>query len=563
MSFKNEKIVETKTCRKCQVSFSITDKDLEFYERVSPTFDNVKYGIPTPTLCVDCREQRREAWRNERNLYKRKCDGTGKDIVSTFHADSPITVYAQDHWWSDKWSGFDYGRDFDFKRNFFEQFNELMLEVPIISILNDNNVASTNSEYSFDCWYAKNCYFVVCAWRIEDSMYCELALSDMKDCMDCTGTMARVDNCYSCVCCTDASHCFYMQNTHGSHHCTLGFNLKGCSFCYGCTNLVNKQYCIFNEQYSKEEYEKEIQNRDFQADQDRFNKLKKDIIYKALYQTNCSDAVGDNLIDSKDVTHVFDAVRMQDCKYYFCGDEGVNCMDILVAGECELAYENVTCDQGYNTRFSLYSCKDTDCLYSQYCFSCKDIFGCIGLKNQQYCIFNKQYSKDEYEALVPKIIQHMEKTGEWGEYFPVTMSPFGYNETMAVYNYPIKVGSSGFNWTSYQEPEPQVEKIIPASKLPENIKDIPDDILNWAIKCEVTGRPFRVIKPELEFYRKHNLPVPKKHPDQRYSERMAMRNINKLYERKCNKCDTQIQTTFSLDRPEKVYCENCYNNEVY
>ncbi len=33
-----ETLVETKICRHCQTSFPITDKDLEFYEKVSPVF---------------------------------------------------------------------------------------------------------------------------------------------------------------------------------------------------------------------------------------------------------------------------------------------------------------------------------------------------------------------------------------------------------------------------------------------------------------------------------------------------------------------------------------------
>lgn len=56
--------------------------------------------------------------------------------------------------------------------------------------------------------------------------------------------------------------------------------------------------------------------------------------------------------------------------------------------------------------------------------------------------------------------------------------------------------------------------------LPEDISKIPDDILNWAIECEVTKKPFRIIKQELEFYRKHNIPIPRRHPDQRYIDRL-------------------------------------------
>ena len=77
----------------------------------------------------------------------------------------------------------------------------------------------------------------------------------------------------------------------------------------------------------------------------------------------------------------------------------------------------------------------------------------------------------------------------------------------------------GFHWSDYESPFPKVEKIIPAEKLPEDINKIPDDIVSWAIECEVTRKPFRIVRAELEFYRKHHLPIPRKHPDERYRER--------------------------------------------
>jgi len=193
-------------------------------------------------------------------------------------------------------------------------------------------------------------------------------------------------------------------------------------------------------------------------------------------------------------------------------------------------------------------------------------FACVGLRNKQYCILNKQYTEEEYNILVPKIIEHMRKTGEWGEFFSPSLSPFGYNETVAMEYFPLskeEVLKLGFNWSDYEPPFPKVEKIIPASKLPENIADIPDDILNWAIECEVTKKPFRIIKQELEFYRKHSLPIPRRHPDQRHLDRLALRNPRKLYERKCDQCHKDMITTYAPDRPETVYCEECYQREVY
>jgi len=151
------------------------------------------------------------------------------------------------------------------------------------------------------------------------------------------------------------------------------------------------------------------------------------------------------------------------------------------------------------------------------------------LNGKQYCILNKQYSKKEYEKLVPEIIEHMKKIKEWGNFFPSSLSPFGYNETSAHLSFPLSKQEAireGFNWSDYEVPFPKVDKVIPASRLPDDIVDIPDDILNWAIECEVTKRPFRVIRQELDFYRKHSLSIPRCHPDQRHLDRMKLRNYD-------------------------------------
>jgi hypothetical protein len=140
--------METKQCKHCNSDFGITNKDLDFYDKVSPVFNGEKFGIPSPTLCPECRQQRRLSFRNERKLYKRKCDATGKNIVSIYSPDKEYKVYSQDFWWSDKWSALDYGRDFDFEKPFFEQIDKMMKEVPRSSVINGLN------ENSYYCNHA-------------------------------------------------------------------------------------------------------------------------------------------------------------------------------------------------------------------------------------------------------------------------------------------------------------------------------------------------------------------------------------------------------------------------
>jgi hypothetical protein len=122
------------------------------------------------------------------------------------------------------------------------------------------------------------------------------------------------------------------------------------------------------------------------------------------------------------------------------------------------------------------------------------------------------------------------------EYFPATPPAFQASPSFEGENPRASEGRGRFKWSTYENPPPQVSKTIPASKLPNDIKEIPDDILNWAIVCEISHKPFRIIKQELDFYRKYSLPIPKRHPSQRHLDRMMLRNSRKLYNRDCQKC---------------------------
>ena len=232
----------------------------------------------------------------------------------------------------------------------------------------------------------------------------------------------------------------------------------------------------------------------------------------------------------------------------------------------ELAYETLGTIETYNVAYCLYVFHCRNLLYCQYCFSCSDCFGCSGLRQKKYCILNKQYTKEEYEALMPTIIKHMQSVKEFGRFFPPALSPFGYNETLAQEYLPLTESEAkerGFYWRTVTDKKPAVTKTIDASDLPDTIEQIPDDILNWAVVCEVTKRPFRIVKQELDFYRRQRLPVPHLHPDERYDRRLALRNRRKLWDRKCAKCGKNMETTYSPERPEQVVCEGCYLKEVY
>ena len=537
-----EKIIETKTC-KCWANFSITDKDLEFLEMVAPVFRWTKYRIPSPTLCPECRRIRRLAWRNERKLYRRTCDATGKNIISVFSPDKTFPVYSADEWWSDRWNPLDYWRDFDFTRGFFEQMKELIDEVPKLSIVNFN---SENSEYTNICADNKDCYLIVESSNNENSFY-SYWLQLSKDCMD----SAYVNNSTFCYECTSIDNSYNLKYCHRCIDCKESYFLKDsewCTNCFACSSLNGKKYYIFNKESTESEY-KEIVNKFLNWTKEEKDSIRFQIgsffdkLWKRkpriIMSENCS---WDYILNSKDCIDVVDANDAQNCRH--STDVWRNARDVMDGNTCgrnaTKCYEVTNCAVDVqNILFCAMNwINETDSIYSFYCTNSSNLFGCVGIHfPHSYCILNKQYTKEEYEILVPKIIEHMNLTPnpspwiergvkEWWEFFPVSISPFWYNETVAMEHFPITKNEAiarWFNWSDYENPKPDVSKIIPASKLPENIVQVPDDILNWAIECERTQKPFRIIKAELDFYRKLGLPIPRLHPDERHIDRMKER----------------------------------------
>jgi hypothetical protein len=266
---------------------------------------------------------------------------------------------------------------------------------------------------------------------------------------------------------------------------------------------------------------------------------------------NCENCTGDDIENSKNCHHCFDVKDSEDSIYNYDVLQNKDAMDCSRSGLIELGYE-CSCGGFYQQVCSI--CCGAHLSFSDYCFECmssKYIFGCVGIKHQDYVILNKKYSKEEYETLVPKIIEHMKRTGEWGEFFPARLSPFPYNNSVAYDFFPLtkeECREKGLVWRD-------MEKAGFDSKA--------DNISGNITTCEVTGKKFRITDKEMRFYKNENLPIPTKSPNQRYLERLAMKNPRKLFSWACAKCGTPIQTTYSPDRPEKVYCEQCYLKEVY
>jgi CxxC-x17-CxxC domain-containing protein len=380
--------------------------------------------------------------------------------------------------------------------------------------------------------------------------------------------------CYKCIDCNDSYHLLFSELCNNCSFSSFCFDCIGCQSCFLCTNLRNKKYCFRNEQLSKEEYEKRLPDLSSRATVEKFRtefeERRRKAIHREHQNVQVEQCTGNYLKNCKDCRDCFDVHNAEgDIRCTDAVTGSAYCSDCsYVTMECEWDYECAVCSNATSNCSFCVGCRDgnSHLLYCDTVYGSRDCFGCVGIKRKRHCILNRQYTKEEYERLVPQIIRHMRRTGEWGEFFPAVHSVYDYNETMAVENFPLSRAEAlkqGFRWRDAPDEVPKVAKIIPSEQLPDNIADIPDDILNWAIRCPATQRPFKLVKQELDFYRMLKLPVPRLHPDERHRRRMALRNPRKLWTRKCAKCGKDMQTTYAPERPETVYCEECYLKEVY
>ena len=469
---------------------------------------------------------------------------------------------------------------------------------------NFNVIRMVNSPYAFNATELKNSYLVVNASYSEDCMYGN-AVDHCKDCVD-NSHIQDSERCYECFWLSKCYQCYFTQRTHDSRNLWFCRGCVGCNDCFGCANLINASYCIFNKKHTKEEYEKKIaqmsldtvsgiekaraQAREFWDTQPVKNiQGVKNVNSTGSYVTNCRNVNDSYLIRESE--------NMRFCQYLQLPGNKDN-YDVSVWGnDTELCYETLECgDQSYNnklTRNCWPACSNLE--YCVHLFSSTDCFGCVGLKKKQYCILNKQYTKEEYEALVPKIKRHMDEMPytdsqglvyKYGEFFPIEFSPFGYNNTIAMQHFPIskeKVETKNYGWVETERGEYKITK--KAGELPESIEDFEVEMLKEVIECENCKKAYRILENELIFYKKEKLPIPRLCNECRHERRISDRLKLFLYERTCmcagtadqtniykntishihkdSPCGEVFKTGYAPDRPEIVYCEKCYQQEVY
>ncbi|KKQ04140.1 MAG: hypothetical protein US12_C0004G0012 [Parcubacteria group bacterium GW2011_GWA2_36_24] len=570
-----------KNCQNCKKNFEIYLEDQSFYEKIK---------VPSPTFCPDCRAQRRFIWRNERTLYKRPCDLCKEDSIFIYDKDTPFPVYCRECYLSDKWDPKSFGFKYDKSIPFFTQIKKLLDTVPRMGIW---TVGCKNSEYTNQSYFNKNTYLSFALRDCEDVAY----LSFAKDCRQTLDSSYIVDceQCYENINAEKNYNSAYLQECKGMVDSNYAFSCRNCENIFGAVNLRSGKNIFFGEQLSKEEYLSKINSLELNKRSVRdeigkkFNEIKSKSIVKATNQIKCVNCVGDHLENAKDCHYVFDGWNLEKARYssWIFGSKDVS--DCFGMGGSELIYEAISPEDIRNCKFVFLTDSSHGCEYTAFCQSSANLFGCVGIRSGEYMILNKAYSKEDYKKITEQIrkdmldLPYIDKRGivyKYGEFFPSELCFTSYNESIAPKYYSLEEKEArdlGFKWKKDIH-RSYTPTLIPED-IPDSINDVPDTIINDIIECKTNsdarrGRSpdqnasgcttaFRITKEELIFYKKNKIPLPIICPNCRHGRRMESRNPQKLWDRNCQKCEKEIMSSYSPDRPEIVYCETCYQQEVY
>ena len=596
-------IVERRTCRRTGSQFPIFQGDKDMLRKQSPIVWWITYELPLPTLCPNAREQRRMMFKNERFLYKDTCEHTGMSTISRF---TDRHVFSNEAWHKDDWD--QKCLDYDASRPFNDTMKRLIDNTIYQNLIGSPQNILHNATYTNHSSKQSNTYLM---FNARDDEYCGYGyfINHGKYIFD-SRNISNSEYCYECVSGDKLFKCYYCTNCSNCNNLAFCAHMSNCQFCLFCTGLSNQSYCIHNTCVGKRAYEEYLKIHDRwdyhklgEYLQDYENLLNQGIV-PATINTNSDQVIGSECSNSHNCFYSFELQSCHDVRYSATCFESQDLMDITSFGEssCKM-YEGSSvgknssdlccCNMVGESHYVLYS------MESKYCQNC---FGCVNLYQKQYCIFNTQYTQDEYERIVPQIITHMQTTGERGEFFDPSLSPFPYNDSLAIDFYPPK-------YIIYSNGEKQVycehgigtvtckddteiahatldlwgKIIIPitrrkkhedinipgnilqlhADDIPNNIQDVEDTILDKAIICTISGRPFRILPIELDFYRVNSIPIPRIHPDLRYEKRLSQNMKKTLLLWVCDKCGKKMLNTYPIGHIWKIYCEQCYTKEIY
>jgi len=552
----NTKSQQNRVCSGCKNEFEIDSGDFPLYEKI---------GLLLPEKCFECRIKQYLAFFIFGKFRKSVSDLSGESLITVIPENSRYPIYKSHEWWGDSWDAMNFGQDYDPSRPFFDQLKELQEKVPRPHQVGKNN---TNCDWCDDTWNCKDCYLSRSQDDCENISYSYRNFK-VKNSFDIVYSF-NLQNSYDDTFCHDSFNLNFSENSKDCIDSFFLFDCRNCQNCFMCWNLRNKQYCLRNKQYSKEDYEDLLKNIDLgsykniEILKNEFEDiLKNEVVHRENFNLKTTSSVGNCLTNCDKCVNVFAWEYSQSCRNSIRGLFAKDCIDQAISWHDEVSGDNSCVYGGYEIKHSSWS----NARYSEYLDLCDEVeycFGCVGLRKKKYCILNKQYTKEEYEKLKIQIVADMKKRGEYGKFLPYSMGLCGYNLSCGIMYFPDtkkdEILKQGGYWS--EEDLSQTDGIS-SLQLPDSISDTESDISLQALICPETKYRFNISVAEYEFHKRKNFALPRLHFDQRIIKKMRRLEVLKSYSSECVYCQKHIDAFYPLKWGyQKIACEECYKQNI-
>jgi len=552
-----------RTCAMTGEKWQFDEREMEWCRR---------FGAPVSKYAPLTRMKWLTAFRTSFEIFWNKHAFTGEPILTYVHPDINIPVITDQEWHNlDVGADPKYQREIDLVRPLFDQVRDLVQVVPMGARREWKNIVNT---VGVGMWDVEDCYIVFSTVVAKRAMYTYYCLEGCEDitqsvfvhtAQNCFGS-TRIDRCHSCVVALESRDCI---------NCSFVFDCRNCEDCFGATNLRNKKYVFFNEQLSREDYQQRVKAIDLscRATYEQYYQKFKDLIgasaFPENFNLNSAESTGEYLTDCVRVTDSYYMQKCTDCAYNYGSAGAERCYYVSSAYPSADVWMSAIMLECSQIKYSVMCGKSRDLEYCNNCHDCESCFGCVGLRNKKFHIFNKQYTEEEYWKKVDELKCAMLDRGEYGEFFPLDLSPNGmqFSMTPVLYNVDVEQMEQ-FGAPMYDPdrgavlaPKKTVDEApLISAEVPDCLKDIDPSV--WVGKPFMdtkVNRRWTVVPKEFAFYQSHNLPFPKEHYTSRLRGQIEMMNLPLYEQLSCSACSASIRVaknkTFTA---RKVYCTACY-----
>ncbi|MBI4598778.1 hypothetical protein HY734_01110 [Candidatus Uhrbacteria bacterium] len=498
---------------------------------------------------------------------------TGEPVLTFHHPASGVRVLPDAEWHARDFSSLTY--PYDPSRPFFDQMREFEKQVPFLATY---NLKEPEASTAFVSLGDKRSQFVIA--------------SSTTDCFFSNGSFGSeqsfllflTDNasqCHETVHCSRLFRCRYARESHGCIDSAFLFDCRNCKNCFGATNKRNREYMFLNEQLTKEEYERRVAAIDLGSRavvaqwKEAFERLlREQAVWPESFSLKAENSTGEYLNGATDCTDCFYAADATAENAYCAWSFGVSQGNAFCWGPANArdTYLCVTTPKSSGSKFC-YRCMGADgCEYCIQCADCRFCFGCIGLKRKEYCMFNVQYSEEEYWRKVDELKCSMLERGEYGHFFPTAFATCYVPENGAALwcgatpGDLARLGGNAFDpnaegATVKTAFDPSAMRSV--SDIPDSIGDLGDDWAGVPIYDAEAKRSFSFLKHEIELYRALRIAPPNRHFIPRFIEAATAGQAVAFEKRACANCSKPLTVSACPRYPDRrIYCRECYLSHI-